>query len=419
MALFSFSLEPRTSNFDQAGNFMNDSSKSSSTRSLQTRIVHPEDQLTPGFGSFSVPVARASTVVFPNLAAMRALVWTDDTQWRYGLHATPTSLALAQRLAVIEGGQHALLQPSGLSSISNVYFALVKAGDHVLIPDNAYSPNREHADWLAADFGLEVTYYDPMIGAGIDALIKPNTKLIWLEAPGSVTMEVQDVPAITKVARAHKILTAIDNTYSAGLAFKPFDHGVDISVQALTKYQSGGSDILMGAIITADKAIHVRLKRARMRMGIGVSSDDCSLVLRSLPTMQIRFDAHDRTALSLARWLKTRPEIAAVLHPALPDCPGHEFFERDFTGAGGLFSMVFDKRYSPAQIDTFVEALDNFAIGWSWGGVNSLAMPYNIKSMRTASAWAHEGVLVRLYIGLEDEADLRADLEQALAGLAE
>jgi cysteine-S-conjugate beta-lyase len=418
MALFSFSLEPRTSNFDQAGNFMNDSSKSSSTRSLQTRIVHPEDQLTPGFGSFSVPVARASTVVFPNLAAMRALVWTDDTQWRYGLHATPTSLALAQRLAVIEGGQHALLQPSGLSSISNVYFALVKAGDHVLIPDNAYSPNREHADWLAADFGLEVTYYDPMIGAGIDALIKPNTKLIWLEAPGSVTMEVQDVPAITKVARAHKILTAIDNTYSAGLAFKPFDHGVDISVQALTKYQSGGSDILMGAIITADKAIHVRLKRARMRMGIGVSSDDCSLVLRSLPTMQIRFDAHDRTALSLARWLKTRPEIAAVLHPALPDCPGHEFFERDFTGAGGLFSMVFDKRYSPAQIDTFVEALDNFAIGWSWGGVNSLAMPYNIKSMRTASAWAHEGVLVRLYIGLEDEADLRADLEQALAGLS-
>jgi cysteine-S-conjugate beta-lyase len=418
MALFSFSLEPRTSNFDQAGNFMNDSSKSSSTRSLQTRIVHPEDQLTPGFGSFSVPVARASTVVFPNLAAMRALVWTDDTQWRYGLHATPTSLALAQRLAVIEGGQHALLQPSGLSSISNVYFALVKAGDHVLIPDNAYSPNREHADWLAADFGLEVTYYDPMIGAGIDALIKPNTKLIWLEAPGSVTMEVQDVPAITKVARARKILTAIDNTYSAGLAFKPFDHGVDISVQALTKYQSGGSDILMGAIITADKAIHVRLKRARMRMGIGVSSDDCSLVLRSLPTMQIRFDAHDRTALSLARWLKTRPEIAAVLHPALPDCPGHEFFERDFTGAGGLFSMVFDKRYSPAQIDTFVEALDNFAIGWSWGGVNSLAMPYNIKSMRTASAWAHEGVLVRLYIGLEDEADLRADLEQALAGLS-
>jgi cysteine-S-conjugate beta-lyase len=396
---------------------MTDSSNSPNARSLQTRIVHPEDQLTPGFDSFSMPVTRASTVVFPNLATMRALVWSDDTQWRYGLHATPTSLALAQRLAVIEGGKHALLQPSGLSAISNVYFGLVKAGDHVMIPDNAYSPNRDHADWLVADFGLEVTYYDPLIGAGIDALIQPNTKLIWLEAPGSVTMEVQDVPAITKVARARKILTAIDNTYSAGLAFKPFDHGVDISVQALTKYQSGASDILMGATITAEKAIHLRLKSARMRMGIGVSSDDCSLVLRSLPSMQIRFDAHDRTALSLAQWLKTRPEIEAVLHPALADCPGHEFFKRDFTGAGGLFSVVFDKRYSPAQIDTFVEALENFAIGWSWGGANSLAMPYDIKSMRTAGDWPHDGVLVRFYIGLEDEADLRTDLERALAGL--
>ena len=396
---------------------MTDSSNSSSARSLQTRIVHPDDQLSPGFDSFSVPVARASTVVFPNLAAMRALVWSDDSQWRYGLHATPTSLALAQRLAVIEGGKHALLQPSGLSAISNVYFGLVKAGDHVMIPDNAYSPNRDHADWLVADFGLEVTYYDPLIGAGIDALIRPNTKLIWLEAPGSVTMEVQDVPAITKVARARKILTAIDNTYSAGLAFKPFDHGVDISVQALTKYQSGASDILMGATITADKAIHMKLKSARMRMGIGVSSDDCSLVLRSLPSMQIRFDAHDRTALSLAHWLETRPEIAVVLHPALADCPGHEFFKRDFTGAGGLFYVVFDKRYSPAQIDTFVEALENFAIGWSWGGANSLAMPYDIKSMRTAGDWSHEGVLVRFYIGLEDQADLQADLERALAGL--
>jgi cysteine-S-conjugate beta-lyase len=396
---------------------MTDSSNSSSACSLQTRIVHPDDQLTPGFDSFSVPVARASTVVFPNLAAMRALVWSDDSQWRYGLHATPTSLALAQRLAVIEGGKHALLQPSGLSAISNVYFGLVKSGDHVMIPDNAYSPNRDHADWLVADFGLEVTYYDPLIGAGIDALIRPNTKLIWLEAPGSVTMEVQDVPAITKVARARKILTAIDNTYSAGLAFKPFEHGVDISVQALTKYQSGASDILMGATITADKAVHMKLKSARMRMGIGVSSDDCSLVLRSLPSMQIRFDAHDRTALSLAHWLKARPEIAAVLHPALADCPGHEFFARDFTGAGGLFSVVFDKRYSPAQIDTFVEALENFAIGWSWGGANSLAMPYDIKSMRTAGDWPHEGVLVRFYIGLEDQADLQADLERALAGL--
>ena len=237
------------------------------------------------------------------------------------------------------------MQPSGLSAISNVYFGFVKSGDHVLIPDNAYSPNREHADWLAADYGVEVTYYDPMIGAGIEGLIKPNTKLIWVEAPGSVTMEVQDVPAIASVARARGIVSAMDNTYSAGLAFKPFEHGVDISVQALSKYQSGGSDILMGATITVDREHHMKLKRARMRLGIGVSSDDCSLVLRSLPSMKLRYEAHDRTAFALAQWLKTRPEVAAVLHPALADCPGHEFFKRDFKGgAGGLFSIVFDKR---------------------------------------------------------------------------
>jgi cysteine-S-conjugate beta-lyase len=386
-----------------------------SKRGLQTRIVHAEDAITPGFVSFVAPVARASTVVFPDLATMRALDWRNDAQWRYGLHATPTSLALAQRLAALEGGLHALLQPSGLAAISNVYFGITKAGDDVLIPDNVYSPNREHGDWLAHDFGLTVRSYDPLIGAGIADLIRPNTRLIWLEAPGSVTMEVPDVRAITAAARAHGIVTAIDNTYSAGLAFRPFEHGVDISVQALTKYQSGGSDVLMGATITVDHALHAKLKLARMRLGIGVSADDCSLILRSLPSMKARFETHDRSALALAQWLKTRPEIAAVLHPALPDCPGHASFKRDFTGAGGLFSVVFEARYSPAQIDAFVEALELFAIGWSWGGAHSLAMPYDIASMRTASQWPHRGTLVRFYVGLEDEADLRADIEQALA----
>jgi cysteine-S-conjugate beta-lyase len=385
---------------------------------LQTRIVHPKDDLTPGFESLSVPVARASTVIFPDLATMRALDWRNDAQWRYGLHATPTAIVLAQRLAALEGGNHTLLQPSGLSSISNVYFGFVKSGDDVLVPDNAYSPNRDHGDWLARDFGVSVRYYDPMIGARIADLIQPNTRLIWLEAPGSVTMEVPDIPAITAVARAHNIVTAIDNTWSAGLAFRPFDHGVDISVQALTKYQSGGADVLMGATITVDRALHHKLKLARMSMGLGVSSDDCSLILRSLPTMQVRFEQHDRTALSLAKWLKTRPEIAAVLHPALPDCPGHAFYQRDFTGAGGLFSVVFDERYSAAQIDAFCEALELFAIGWSWGGVASLVMPYNIASMRTAAQWPHRGTLVRFFMGLEEEADLRADIERCLDALA-
>jgi cystathionine beta-lyase len=384
---------------------------------LQTRIVQPDDQITHGWESFSVPVARASTVVFPDLAAMRALDWKNDAQWRYGLHATPTSIALAQRLAALEGGNHALLQPSGLSSISNVYFGLVKSGDDVLIPDNVYSPNRDHAEWLAKDFGITARYYDPMIGAGIADLIQPNTKLIWLEAPGSVTMEVADIPAITAVARARGVVTAIDNTWSAGLSFRPFDHGVDISMQALTKYQSGGSDVLMGATITVDKELHLKLKLARMRMGIGVSSDDCSLILRSLPSMKVRFEQHDKSALELAKWLKTRPEIAAVLHPALPDCPGHEFYKRDFTGAGGLFSVVFDARYTPEQIDTFCESLELFSLGWSWGGAQSLAMPYNVASMRTESQWPHRGTLVRFYVGLEDERDLRKDIERCLVAL--
>ncbi|MCO1349417.1 cystathionine beta-lyase (plasmid) [Burkholderia vietnamiensis] len=381
-------------------------------RALQTRIVQPDDVIPDGFRSFVPPVARASTVVFPDLATMRALVWHNDNQWRYGLHATPTSLALAQRLAEIEGGTHALLQPSGLASITNVYFGIVKAGDDVLIPHNVYGPNADLGNWLAKDFGISARFYDPLVGAGIADLIQPNTRLIWIEAPGSVTMEVPDVSAITSVARARGIVTAIDNTYSAGLAFKPFEHGVDISVQALTKYQSGGSDVLMGATITANAELHAQLKLARMRCGIGVSVDDCSLVLRSLPSLQVRFDAHGKSALALAQWLKTRPEIATVLHPQLPDCPGHASFMRDFTGAGGLFSVVFDERYDSAQIDRFVEALELFAIGWSWGGACSLAMPYDVASMRTN--WPHRGTLVRFYVGLEDEDDLRADIERAM-----
>ncbi|MGU7816352.1 cystathionine beta-lyase [Burkholderia sp. AW49-1] len=381
-------------------------------RALQTRIVQPDDIIPEGFRSFVPPVARASTVVFPDLATMRALVWHNDNQWRYGLHATPTSLALAQRLAEIEGGTHALLQPSGLAAITNVYFGIVKAGDDVLIPHNIYGPNADFGSWLAKDFGITARFYDPLVGAGIADLIQPNTRLIWIEAPGSVTMEVPDVRAITTVAQARGIVTAIDNTYSAGLAFKPFEHGVDISVQALTKYQSGGSDVLMGATITANAELHAQLKLARMRCGIGVSVDDCSLVLRSLPSMQVRFDAHSKSALALAQWLKARPEIAAVLHPQLPDCPGHASFVRDFTGAGGLFSVVFDERYSSEQIDRFVEALELFAIGWSWGGACSLAMPYDVASMR--AEWPHRGTLVRFYVGLEDEADLRADIEHAL-----
>lgn len=384
-----------------------------------TQAVHPELHIPPGFTAFSHATHRASTVVFKNLADMRAFGSGSVVHWRYGLHATPTSDTLCQALAQIEGGSHALLLPSGLAAISLVYFSLIKSGDDVLIPDNAYGPNRDHGEWMARQFGITVRYYDPMIGAGIADLMRHNTKLVWLEAPGSVTMEVPDCRAIAEVARKAGAVTAIDNTWSGGVYYQPFEHGIDISVQALTKYQSGGSDVLMGAAITNDEALHHKLLATRMRMGWGVSADDCYFVLRGLPSLPTRLAAHDAHAREVAEWLADRPEVVRVLHPALPDCPGHENWKRDFTGASGLFSIVLHERYSQAQIDAFIEGLRYFAIGFSWGGAHSLALPYNIPSMRTATAWPpadweNAGGFVRLYIGLEDPRDLIADLKQAM-----
>lgn len=395
-----------------------DSSRKSSNY-IQTTAVQPELDIAPGFESFSTPTYRGSTIVFRNLAELRAYGDRSKTYWRYGLHATPTSEALCQQLAQIEGGRQTLLLPSGMGAISLVYFACLRSGDDVLVPDNVYGPNRDHGEWLAREYGVTVRYYHPSIGAGIAALIQPNTRLIWMEAPGSVTMEVPDSEAIVAAARARGVLTAIDNTWSAGVYFKPFEKGIDISVQALTKYQSGGSDVLMGAVITRDEKLHDRLKRTRMIMGWGVSADDCFLVLRGLSSMPVRLAAHDRAAREVAEWLKRRPEVTRVLHPALPDCPGHDAWQRDFTGGGGLFSLIVHRRYTPEQVDAFVEALKLFAIGWSWGGAHSLAVPYHVETMRPAgtwppAGWENAGELVRLYIGLEDTRDLIADLKQAM-----
>jgi len=301
-----------------------------------------------------------------------------------------------------------------------VNFGLLRSGDDLLIPDNVYNPNRELGRWLASDFGITTRFYDPLIGAGIAELIQPNTRLVWTEAPGSVSMEVPDIPAICAAVRARRergqdIHVAIDNTWSAGIAFRAFEHGVDIAMQALTKYQSGGSDVLMGAVITRDRELMHRLEAAHMRIGFGISMDDAYLVMRGLPTMKLRFDAHDASARTVAAWLKKRPEIARVLHPAFEDCPGHATWKRDFRGAGGLFSVVFDERYPEALTDRFIDSLKLFKIGFSWGGANSLCVPYRIQAMR--SNWSGSGQLVRFNIGLEDPQDLIADLEQALAVL--
>ncbi|AMP15260.1 cystathionine beta-lyase [Collimonas pratensis] len=382
-------------------------------KNFQTALIHSEYQAPAGFDAFPVGIHHASTVLFKNVAAMRARNWQEKNGYTYGLHGTPTSFTLEARLAEIEGGRHCLLAPSGLAAITMIDLALLKSGDDVLLPDNVYNPNRDLGNWLARDFGISARYYDPLIGAGIAALIQPNTRLIWTEAPGSVSMEMPDIPAICQAAHAKNVLVAIDNTWSAGLALRAFELGADIVMQALTKYQSGGSDVLMGAVITRDDALNQRLQTAHMRLGLGVGMDDVYLVLRSLPTMQMRFAAHDAAARQIAAWLKQRPEISLVLHPAFPDCPGHEIWQRDCSGAAGLFSVVFDERYSEEQTDRFVDSLQLFKIGYSWGGANSLCVPYRIQGMR--QNWQGKGILVRFNIGLEDVQDLIADIEQALA----
>ena len=387
----------------------------SSEKSLQTRLIHNDYKAPDGFSAFPLAIHHASTVLFGSVAALRSRNWQDKTGYTYGLHGTPTTFTLEARLAAIEDGTHCLLAPSGLAAIAMVDLALLKTGDDVLLPDNVYNPSRELGNWLAQDFGISARYYDPMIGAGIAELIQPNTRLVWTEAPGSVSMEVPDIPAICKAAHAAGALVAIDNTWSAGIAFAAFEHGVDIVMQALTKYQSGGSDVLMGAVITRDQALHRRIEAAHMRLGYGVGADDVYLVLRGLATMKLRFDAHDRGAREVAAWLQARPEIARVLHPAFETCPGHDNWQRDFTGAGGLFSVVFDACYNEAQTDHFIDSLKLFKIGYSWGGANSLCVPYRMQAMRRD--WDAQGQLLRFNIGLEDPLDLIADIAQALAGL--
>jgi cystathionine beta-lyase len=384
-------------------------------KSLQTRLIHTDYTAPGGFDAFPPAIHHASTVLFENVAAMRSGEWKEKNAYTYGLHGTPTTFTLEARLAEIEGGKHCLLAPSGLAAIAMVDFALLTSGDDVLLPDNVYNPNRELGRWLSNDFGITARYYDPLIGAGIADLIQPNTKLIWAEAPGSVSMEVPDLPSICAAAHARGVLVALDNTWSAGLALRGFDLGVDIIMQALTKYQSGGSDVLMGAVMTLDRAVHDKLAMAHMRLGLGVSADDAYLVMRGLPSMKLRFEAHDAGARRVAAWLKARPEITSVLHPAFADCPGHAIWKRDFSGAGGLFSVIFDERYTEEQTDRFVDSLALFGLGYSWGGANSLVMPYRMAAIRRN--WEGKGTLVRFNIGLEDTDDLIADIERALGQL--
>lgn len=395
---------------------------------LATRIVHHGYLPPAGFAAPQPAVYKASTVIFPNVAAMRSREWKDKSNYTYGLHGTPTTFILEERLCTIEGGLQCLLVPSGLAAIANVGLALLQPGDEVLIPDNAYGPGKDMADGELARFGITVGGYDPLDPADLAARITPATRLVWLEAPGSVTMEFPDLCEQVRICRVRGVTTALDNTWGAGLAFAPFDLigdgslGVDISAHALTKFPSGGGDVLMGSVITRDLALHMKLKLTHMRLGLGVAGNDAEAVLRALPTMGLRYRAHDDAARSLAQWLEQQSAIAQVLHPALEGAPGHAHWKA-LCGAAqggpglaaGLFSVMVDARYTQAQVDTFCDALRLFKIGYSWGGPMSLVVPYDLASMRSRpTPHLKPGTLVRFAIGLEAVQDLRQDLQQAL-----
>jgi cystathionine beta-lyase len=391
-----------------------------------TTLIHHPYTPPAGFAAPQPGVFKASTVIFPSVAAMRSREWKDKTGYTYGLHGTPTTYLLEERLCALEGGRQCVLVPSGLAAIANVALALLKSGDEVLIPDNAYGPNKALADGELKTWGITHQFYDAMDPQDLAGKISSKTRLVWLEAAGSVTLEFPDLIELVCICRRKNVLCALDNTWGAGLAFQPFELedslGVDISIHALTKYPSGGGDVLMGSIVTRDQALHLRIKLCHMRLGLGVGANDVEVVLRSLPSLALRYQAHDAAARELANWCLSRPEFAQVLHPALPTSPGHAHWQAicktDAGGAAGLFSVIFNARYTQAQVDAFCDGLRLFKLGYSWGGPMSLVVPYELASMRVAwPAHLARGILVRFSIGLEAVADLQADLAQALAAL--
>jgi cystathionine beta-lyase len=381
-----------------------------------TKLGHPGREPEEGFRSLVPPVYRGSTTLFPSVAAMTD-DWRHEAGYSYGLYGTPTTRELALRIAELEGGSHTFITPGGQAAIALVMMAFTRAGDHVLITDSAYGPTRQFGEDVLERFGVEVEYYPPL-DPDFEARLRPNTRLVWCESPGSLTLEVQDVPAIVKAAHRHGALVALDNTYSAGVYFDAFAHGVDITMQALTKYIGGHSDLLLGSVTVRGAGEYEELGVMHARLGLSVSPDDCSLALRGMQTLGVRLAALEKSTLRLARWLAEQSAIASVLHPALPSCPGHESWRRDFTGSTSVFSIVFAEGTTRETIAAFIDALALFQVGYSWGGTHSLATPWF--DLPRAHPSAPDGRLVRLNVGLEDTDDLIADLDQALrrAGLA-
>lgn len=374
---------------------------------------HPERHL----GAVSTPVYRASTILFPTVADLEASARGEYESIGYGLHGLPTVTDLQDAIATLEGGHAALAVPSGLTATTLPLLALLAPGDHLLVTDSVYFPTRRFCDTHLARLGIVTEYYDPLAGGEIARRFQPNTRVVFTESPGSLTFEVQDIPAIAAAAHAHGAHVVLDNTWATPLGLRAFDHGVDVSVHAATKYIGGHSDVLLGLIV-GNEATHARIKRLWTDMGVTASSDDCFLALRGLRTLPTRLARHQASALAIAQWLRDRPQVREVRYPALPGSEGHELWRRDFTAAAGLFGVVLHP-VAKERIDAMLNGYALFRMGWSWGGFESLVIPTWAERVRTATRWSPGGPCLRYHIGLEDPDDLIADLERGFERLRE
>ncbi len=384
-----------------------------------TTIVTAGRDPESNHGVVNPPVYHTSTILNPSMATMKekgARREKGESVTMYGRIGHPTSLAFEEAMAEVEGGYRAFAFPSGLAAIAAAITAYVSAGDHILVSDSAYRPTRSYCDGVMKRFGVETTYYDPLIGAGIADLIRPNTKIVYVEAPGSHTFEMQDIPAIAAAAHKAGAMVLMDNTWASPLFFRPFEHGVDVSIHAATKYIVGHSDAMLG-VVTTNEAAWQPLRQTAQAMGQCVGPDDIYLGLRGLRTLGVRLRQHMVNALDVAAWLETRPEVDRVLHPGLPSHPGHAIWKRDFLGASGLFSIVLREGYSDDDLARMIDGLELFGLGASWGGYESLVIHQKPEQFRTATQWSGPGLLVRLHIGLEDPEDLKADLQSGLERL--
>ena len=384
----------------------------------ETRLVHAGRDPEQHQGTVNPPIHRASTILYPTVEAFEQRIGRKyGTTSSYGIYGTPITYALREALAELSGGARSLVTSSGLSAITQALAAFLRQGDHVLVPDSTYGPTRNFCAGTLARFGVETTFYDPAIGGEIAGLIRPATKVVYAESPGSLTFEIQDVPAIAAAAHARGATVFFDNTWATPLNFRAFDHGVDVEIQAATKYLAGHSDLLMGVITARTEAIFRHLKDGIDEFGDCVAPDLCYETLRGLRTLHVRMKRHEESALHIARWLTGRPEVTRVLHPALPDHPGHALWRRDFIGSSSLFGVVL-RTESKAAVAAMLEGLALFKIGASFGGFESLILPPQLKDNRTVRPWSEHGTLLRLHVGLEAPDDLVADLEAGLRRLA-